>query len=650
MSTADFDDNFGDDFGATAQAVPTSTAEPSAQGAAAGSSVGGDHHASELAAAGGLGAGAGVLGAGAVHAAEPSHDAAASQQLTSETDASGPFGGEGVTADKNRPDEPDADEDEDSSDDDDEGPEEVGGYKARGYDTPVGGAADRFPEVDAAHNDASALTAAAPEQDGERTVPGGLEDVTTASAPTASAAVDPTAIGDIGERTASTTSIAPVSRQDTISSDVNESSTVAPAQTKESDNTHIGAGTATAGGIGVAALAAGAGALTLGERGHGDTTPDVSSPADDNVPLSQLIGSQKTMEPAAGADPTASPTLSTKTRRAPPPAPVRSATTLSTSSANAPALAPTVLAAEPTSSTGAAAPVAAVGESTSASTNPFGMDDFGTTPGASTGVQHKATNDSGSGSNFDDFDSAFEDLGPSEAVPTSAAAGAPGTTTGGAPAGFDDAFDNDFDFVPSFSAPGAAAGGESASRGAGNNNAFDDFDAAFDSNPSGATKSASTGTSTIAASAIPALGGAAGLGAVAGSASGSADRGTASNTTSGFSFEDAFDPTSTTPSAINTNVPATSTSGAVTSPTAPAGTYAPPPGPPPGFNGPPPPVPARSSTAIAEAEDYTGALPDDAAPVKQLCGMGFTREKVIQALEKSNYRTEKALERLLAST
>jgi epidermal growth factor receptor substrate 15 len=63
-------------------------------------------------------------------------------------------------------------------------------------------------------------------------------------------------------------------------------------------------------------------------------------------------------------------------------------------------------------------------------------------------------------------------------------------------------------------------------------------------------------------------------------------------------------------------------------------------------------VPPRSSarTATDEAEDYTGALPDDAGPVKQLCGMGFTRQAVINALEKSNYRTEKALERLLAST
>ncbi|KAF6767037.1 Ubiquitin [Kalmanozyma brasiliensis GHG001] len=627
-TSTDFDDNFGDDFGATAQAVPASSAEPT---------VSGRHDASELAAAGGLGAGAGLLGAGALRTDEPS------KQLESDPAASGPFGSDATAADMNRPDAADADEDEDSSDDEDDGPEEVGGYKARGYDTPVGGAADRFPDVDAQAD-----------QDGARTVPGGLEDVT--EVPASSAPVDPTAIGEIGGRTASTTSIAPVSRQDTVSSDLNEYSALESAQTKDADSSHMGAGTAAAGGIGLAALTAGAGASTLGERGHGDETPNVTTPADDNVPLSQLLGSQKTLEPATGLDPSASPTLSTRARRAPPPAPVRSATTLSTSSANARPVAPTVLAAEPTTTAGTADPVTAVGESSGASTNPFGMDDFGSAPAASTVPQQKATNDSGSGSNFDDFDSAFEDLGPSEAVPTAAAAGATGATTGGASTGFDDAFDNDFDFVPSFSAPGAAAGGDGASRGvstsgaAGANNAFDDFDAAFDSN-AGAPKTTGAGAFSGSASAFPAVGAAAGLGAAAGSTSAStADRGTSS----GFSFEDAFDPTSSSTAAapapaLNTAVTSTSTPG-VTSPTAPAGTYAPPPGPPPGFSSSaPPPVPARS-TAIAEAEDYTGALPDDAAPVKQLCGMGFTRANVILALEKSNYRTEKALERLLAST
>ncbi|SPO30083.1 related to EDE1 protein involved in endocytosis [Ustilago trichophora] len=673
--STDFDDNFGDDFGASATAIPTTSAATSAP-VAGESGTTGDHHASELVAAGGLGAGAGLLGASATHAAEPSHTAEPVVEPKSDASLDGPFGGGDDTMDdKNRPDEPDADED--SSDDEDDGPEDLeGGYKVRGAATPVGGAADRFPDLDASVEDATAAsTSAQPQVENERTVPGGLEDVTATDVPTSSAPVDPTAIGAVGERTASTTSIAPVSRQDTLSSEVNDVSVPEQAPSKEAEGHHAGAGTAAAGGIGVAALAAGAGALTLGERGHGDTTPSVTSPADDNVPLSQLVGSQglKTAptESAASADASSSPTLSTKTRRAPPPAPVRSSTTLSSTSAAQAAAAPTVLAAEPTSLSGSAAPVRAVGDS-SASTNPFGMDDFGAAPSSTSAApQHKSTNDSGSGSNFDDFDSAFEDLGPSEAVPTSAAAGV--GTTAATSTGFDDAFDNDFDFVPSFSAPGAAGAGEGVNRavptsgavGASNSAAFDDFDAAFDSaHAAPAAAATSTNAATATATAVPALG------TATGSAS-HTDRGRASNTTSGFSFEDAFDPTTSTatsaavpaPALNTTNTAATSTSTAatpgvssastLTSPTAPIGTYAPPPGPPPGFNAPPAVPPrsnARTTTATDEAEDYTGALPDDAGPVKQLCGMGFTRENVINALEKSNYRTEKALERLLAST
>ncbi|TKY88183.1 hypothetical protein EX895_002893 [Sporisorium graminicola] len=702
--STDFDDNFGNDFGASASAEPALSGVPvTGAETAAEPKDAGDHHTAELAAAGGFGAGAGILGASAIHAVEPSRAGEASQQLETDTSVDGPFGGDDAAAGNDHAYEPGADEDVDSSDDDDEGPEEVGGYKVRGYDTPAGGAAERFPEVDSAAEDVPASTGAQSELEGEHTVPGGLGDVTNATAPASSAPVDPTAIGEIGGRTASTTSIAPISRQDTISSDVPEPATTEPAQTEKTENSsHLGAGTAAAGGIGVAALAAGAGALTLGERGHGDTTPSVASPTDDNVPLSQLIGSQGSKvatSPAEGesitaANASASPTLSTKTRRAPPPAPVRSATTLSTSSSAVPATGSAGLGAEPVATAAPAASGAA--GSSSAATNPFGMDDFGATTGSSGlgGQQHKTTaNDSGSGSNFDDFDSAFEDLGPSEAVPSSGATGAAVgadtavLATGGAGAGFDDAFDNDFDFVPSFSAPGAGAAdagtgtaGEGANRGvpasAGGSNAFDDFDAAFDSGHTGAPSSTAPTSSSAtpgAAAAIPALGAAAGLGAIAGSGS-QGERGTASNTTSGFSFEDAFDPAGSpsannaaaataTPTAVPTlNTSSTSTSGAgvsspshVSSPTVPHGTYAPPPGPPPGFNAPPA-VPPRSGTggggssAIGEAQDYTGALPDDAGPVKQLCGMGFTRENVIQALEKSNYRTEKALERLLAST
>ena len=681
-ASTDFDDNFGDDFGASASAVTASSAGPSsvADTTAAAAKSTDEHHASELTAAGVLGAGAGDLGAGAIDAAQPLHDAETSEKLETEASDEGPFGGEGTTAHERQ-----ADEEGDSSDDDDEGPEEVGGYKARGSDTPVLGAAERFPEVEPTVEDGTASTSAHSAQAGEHTVPAGLGDVTAATAPPSAAPVEPTAIGAIGERTASTTSIAPVSRQDTISSEIHEPAASDSAPKQDTESSHLGAGTAAAGGIGVAALAAGAGALTLGERGHGDTTPGVSSPADDNVPLSQLIGSQGSKlaasstteaESTSAAEPSASPTLSTKTRRAPPPAPVRSATNLSSSSSAVPA-------AEPAPPVGTAAPT------TAAPTNPFGMDDFG----AAHGGQHKAANDSGSGSNFDDFDSAFEDLGPAEAVPTTGAAGTAVRATGGAAPGFDDAFDNDFDFVPSFSAPGAsdAAGagagagagavGEGSGhgaptsnfKGAGGSNAFDDFDAAFDNVPAAAHSSAAPTTSTpAAATALPALGAAAGLGAVAGFGN-HGERGTASNTTSGFSFEDAFDPagsssisnvagastatTTTAPIANKTSAstptPGVSSPSHVSSPIAPVGTYAPPPGPPPGFNAPPA-LPSRSSTtrpsnATAEAEDYTGALPDDAGPVKQLCGMGFTREKVIQALEKSNYRTEKALERLLAS-
>ena len=42
------------------------------------------------------------------------------------------------------------------------------------------------------------------------------------------------------------------------------------------------------------------------------------------------------------------------------------------------------------------------------------------------------------------------------------------------------------------------------------------------------------------------------------------------------------------------------------------------------------------------------AMPGDIGPVRQLCQMGFSRSSVVKALERSNYRTERALERLLA--
>jgi epidermal growth factor receptor substrate 15 len=86
----------------------------------------------------------------------------------------------------------------------------------------------------------------------------------------------------------------------------------------------------------------------------------------------------------------------------------------------------------------------------------------------------------------------------------------------------------------------------------------------------------------------------------------------------GFSFDDAFDPTPRSAASAAPAVP-----------------------------------PRRSDTGTslsAPAVDTTPspALPDDAGQVKQLTSMGFARHQVIAALEKSNYRTDRALERLLA--
>lgn len=52
--------------------------------------------------------------------------------------------------------------------------------------------------------------------------------------------------------------------------------------------------------------------------------------------------------------------------------------------------------------------------------------------------------------------------------------------------------------------------------------------------------------------------------------------------------------------------------------------------------------------ALASARAPSPPLPGDIGPVRQLCQMGFSRSQVIRALERSNYRTERALERLLA--
>lgn len=198
---------------------------------------------------------------------------------------------------------------------------------------------------------------------------------------------------------------------------------------------------------------------------------------------------------------------------------------------------------------------------------------------------------------LDDFDAAFEDLGPSARTGTSAA-----NTT--AMSGFDDAFgDADgFDFVPSFKDAGDTSASQAQTGG------FDGFDSAFgpafESHPQAGVSSAR-----------------------------------ANNTSEGaFSFDDAFVP----PEAISTGLESKSASTGL----------------PPSSAGPAPALPSRAGTGIAAVaapsatsptpSTGAGALPDDAAPVRQLCAMGFSRADVIKSLEKSNYRTDKALERLLA--
>lgn len=236
---------------------------------------------------------------------------------------------------------------------------------------------------------------------------------------------------------------------------------------------------------------------------------------------------------------------------------------------------------------------------------------------------------------MDDFDAAFEDLGPPNGgagTGFGSSAGAGDTSQTSAP-GFDDTFGeaDGFDFVPSFSTNNIAgqAGGNAypdafnkssvpkvsapeASTGAG---AFDGFDSAFD-----ASAFEPAGGGAVSSASVPA-------GQATNPSSGAG---------SGFSFDDAF-------------VPAEMISTGTSSPTG-AGDYRP--------TLPPRretrPSDTTTATAASHAPASTGepssALADDAGPVKQLCQMGFTRPDVIKALERSNYRTEKALERLLAQT
>lgn len=70
----------------------------------------------------------------------------------------------------------------------------------------------------------------------------------------------------------------------------------------------------------------------------------------------------------------------------------------------------------------------------------------------------------------------------------------------------------------------------------------------------------------------------------------------------------------------------------------------------------PPPPPSSLShhlSPVADESAVTGAatpaVEDDVEPVKQLCGMGFSRTQAVAALEANAYDFQKALNSLLGS-
>ncbi|KAL9933258.1 hypothetical protein V8E36_007976 [Tilletia maclaganii] len=391
-----------------------------------------------------------------------------------------------------------------------------------------------------------------------------------------------------------------------------------PAVTTTSDNT----GAAASASVATSAFASPSSQhLTLETPVHGALSTQVtgSDTFHDAVTASPLSRAQSPadIESVEAAEPAAS-AVPKPARRAPPPAPTKAG-------------------------------------STSASTS---------TPTTSTIVPPSSTAaEPGSGSAFDDFEAAFEDLGPSVPVSSSVASGLGGgaaNTTASTTADFDDAFDNDFDFVPSFSAVGSSSAAPASSANAAFDDAFGegpissssvaasaaapstsaapltDFNAAFaDFDDSFGSPKQGSGAAPAASS----LGGATSQIAT-GSGSGSGTGTNVSAPSSGFSFEDAFEPAGDSvlspPAQLSSsaNQPTTTTSVVIN--------------PPPAL----PPRDASASTGVGADSSSepapTPALPDDAPPVQQLCAMGFSRAKVIAALEKSNYRVEKALQRLLA--
>lgn len=296
---------------------------------------------------------------------------------------------------------------------------------------------------------------------------------------------------------------------------------------------------------------------------------------------------------------------------------------------------------------------------------------------------------------FDDFEASFADLGPVKetAGQRSAAGGARPSSAGSG--GFEDAFDDDadFDFVPSFGGGGQPSGaargqdstgaqqpfGSAAPSSTANDNAFDGFDDAFGGAPQqSSTTSAAPQRSSTGGAAPPINFGSYGnfsspTQTSRGGATGANTSHSGGTDSSAFSFEDAFAPSGDAAGAPPAAAPVSYSSGAPDSSYNNNNSYyAPPPGPPPPETAAPsssgntsyasgagagagsglsvPQQSGNSGSAGSGPPRASPALADDAPPVRQLAGMGFPRHKVIAALEKSNYRVEKALERLLAES
>jgi epidermal growth factor receptor substrate 15 len=63
-----------------------------------------------------------------------------------------------------------------------------------------------------------------------------------------------------------------------------------------------------------------------------------------------------------------------------------------------------------------------------------------------------------------------------------------------------------------------------------------------------------------------------------------------------------------------------------------------------------PPIPQGFLSPVSEPVGATTpAVEDDVEPVKQLCGMGFSRSQVVTALEQNGYDVQKALNQLVGT-